>query len=241
MARNPTSNRATGARAWVKDLTPPVLLRAARHGSRRLRPGPTTPNATKLPIEQRDEYGAEFYDEVYEAEDRWDLPYWKMQWYASWAVIVDRIMLTEDPKVLDMGCGPGHLGRMLADRGLTKFVGFDFSEKRLAAARGLVPELRFEVADAYTTDLFETVDYGIATCCEFLEHLDGDLAILDRLPTGTRVLGTVPNYDATAHLRFFSSEAEVMDRYAPKFTDLRVDRVHNTGKGIEFVLDGHRS
>ena len=116
-------------------------------------------------------------------------------------------MTSEQPRVLDMGCGAGHLARLLADRGLTQYVGFDFSAKRLEQARELVPEFRFEVADVYETTLFETVDYTTVVCTEFLEHLEGDLEILARGTPGTRLLGTVPNYDADGHVRFFDTRA----------------------------------
>ena len=181
-----------------------------------------------------------FYDDVYELEDRWKLPYWQMQWYGSWAVVADRALHMDSPRVLDMGCGTGQLGRILCDRGLELFTGFDFSPKRLEYARRLVPEFRFELADAYTTDLFETVDYTLVTCCEFLEHLEGDLAVLGRIPSGNRVIGTVPDYDAKAHLRVFADEQEVRDRYGSHLTDLCVDRIRNTGGGSEFLIDGWR-
>jgi SAM-dependent methyltransferase len=226
-------------RSIARDFTPPVVLRTVRRARGGRGANGTTPARVNAQKSTGIEYGPDFYDDVFDAEERWTLPYWKMQWYASWAVLADRVIRSEDPRVLDMGCGPGHLGRLLVDRGVTTFVGFDFSPKRLEAARSLVPECRFELADAYKTDLFETVDYNIVTCCEFLEHLEGDLEVLGRIRSGTRVLGTVPSYDAKAHLRYFADEAEVMARYAPKFRDLTVDRVHNTGNGSEFLLDGN--
>jgi 2-polyprenyl-3-methyl-5-hydroxy-6-metoxy-1,4-benzoquinol methylase len=137
-----------------------------------------------------------------------------------------------------MGCGAGHLARLLADQGVEHYTGFDFSAKRLEQARLVVPEFRFEIADAYTTDLFETVDYTIVVCTEFLEHLEGDLEILGRIHSGTRVLGTVPNYDAKAHLRYFHSQTEVDDRYGPLFTDLDVAQIRNVGGGSEWLIDG---
>lgn len=184
------------------------------------------------------EYGADFYDETFENEDRWRKAYWKLIWYGSWAVIGDRVAHSDSPRVLDMGCGAGHLARLLADQGVDHYTGFDFSAKRLEQARLVVPEFRFEIADAYTTDLFDTVDYTIVVCTEFLEHLEGDLEILRRIHSGTRVLGTVPNYDAKAHLRHFDSKAEVEDRYGPVFTDLDVAQIRNVGGGSEWLIDG---
>lgn len=233
-------------RRFLKAWTPPALVKLARSTPSGAKPPSSKAQSERFhdnrgnDLATRTAHGPEFYDEVFESEDRWTLPYWKMQWYASWAVLSDRVQRSDRPKVLDMGCGPGHLGRMLVDQGVTDFVGFDFSAKRVEQAKLLVPECRFEVDDAYSTDLFATVDYNIVTCCEFLEHLDGDLEILDRIPSGTRLLGTVPNYDAQAHVRYFSSADEVVARYGAQFDGLRVDVIHNTGNGCEFLMDGIR-
>lgn len=231
----------SSARRVARDLVPPIVMRKLRTYRTRRTVASAPPDARSGLNPDRIEYGAEFYDESFENEDRWKLPYFQLSWYGSWSVIGDRVAAEPEPSVLDLGCGAGHLARLLADRGVRRYVGFDFSEKRLEHARSVVPEFRFEVADAYTTDLFDTVDYGIVTCTEFLEHLAGDLEILARVRSGVRVLGTVPNYDATAHLRFFDNADEVRERYEHCFTDLTVTRIHNISGSSEWLLDGHRS
>ncbi|MEU3016735.1 MULTISPECIES: class I SAM-dependent methyltransferase [unclassified Nocardiopsis] len=50
-----------------------------------------------------------------------------------------------DPRVADLGCGPGHLTALLRDLGLDAF-GLDLSPGMVAHARGAHPELRFEQA-----------------------------------------------------------------------------------------------
>lgn len=49
-------------------------------------------------------------------------------------------------RVLDIGCGPGHVGRFLSDRGL-EVCGVDLSPEMVHAARGLNPGMTFEVGD----------------------------------------------------------------------------------------------
>ncbi len=51
--------------------------------------------------------------------------------------------------VLDVGCGPGHVGRYLSERGIA-VVGIDLSPAMIEVARRLNPALRFEVADMRT-------------------------------------------------------------------------------------------
>jgi SAM-dependent methyltransferase len=230
------------ARALADDFTPPIVRRAARVARDRLRSAPGGGNGKPAgPLNpDKIEYGAGFYDDSFDTDDRWRKPYWKLGWYGSWAVIADRVMSRDGAKVLDMGCGAGHLSRLLADRGLQHYVGFDFSVKRLEQARVLVPEFRFEVADASTTDLFDTVEFNTVVCTEFLEHLDGDLEILARIHSGARVLGTVPNYDAHGHVRFFDTKDEVEQRYRPSFATLSVTQVRNAGDDAEWLIDGVR-
>lgn len=237
-------SRSVQLKRLALDITPPVIMRAVRSARQRRNgnapAGKAKPGtATKAPLNpDLIEYGADFYDETFENEDRWRKPYWKLIWYGSWAVIGDRVAAVPGARVLDMGCGAGHLAHLLADRGVEHYTGFDFSAKRLEQARVVVPAFRFEIADAYTTDLFETVEYDIVVCTEFLEHLEGDLQILERIRTGTRVLGTVPNYDAKAHLRYFHTADEVAARYSPLFANLTVTQIHNVGGGSEWLIDG---
>jgi SAM-dependent methyltransferase len=226
-------------RRVVIDVTPPILARAVRSARSRQNGASKQGAPVKGPLNpDLIEYGPEFYDETFEQEERWRKPYFKLIWYGSWAVIGDRVAGTTSPKVLDMGCGAGHLAELLAERGIVDYTGFDFSAKRLEQARRVVPAFRFEVADAYTTDLFDTVEYNIVVCTEFLEHLEGDLEVLDRIRRGTRVLGTVPNYDAKAHLRYFHSADDVKARYGPTFESLTVTQIRNVGGGSEWLLDG---
>jgi SAM-dependent methyltransferase len=211
-------------------------VRAARGGE----PGAHTP-APRAPGagSATSEFGADFYDESFEREGRWKLPYWELQWYGSWTAIAERITAaSDDPAVLDMGCGAGHFAALLHDRGVGRFTGFDFSEKRLAYAKTLVPDYDFVVADAYTTDLFTTAEYGTVVCTEFLEHLDRDVEVLQRIRSGARVLGTVPNYDAEAHVRVFPTKDAVVERYGVVLRDIRVDQVHNTTGTAEWLMDG---
>jgi SAM-dependent methyltransferase len=48
----------------------------------------------------------------------------------------------EGDLILDLGCGPGHIGRYLSDRGL-RMCGFDLSQRMVDLARQLNPGMRF--------------------------------------------------------------------------------------------------
>jgi SAM-dependent methyltransferase len=67
---------------------------------------------------------------------------------------LDRAMLdafverTAGGLVLDVGCGPGHVARYLADRG-AHVEGVDLSPAMIAEARAAFPDLAFRVADMF--------------------------------------------------------------------------------------------
>lgn len=54
--------------------------------------------------------------------------------------------LAPHAKALDVGCGPGHVGRYLSEHGLD-VVGIDLSPAMIEIARRLNPGMRFEVGD----------------------------------------------------------------------------------------------
>ena len=65
------------------------------------------------------------------------------------------------PKALDVGCGPGHVGGYLRERGLD-VTGMDLSPVMVGLARRLNPGLRFEVADMRNLTASDGAFGGIA-------------------------------------------------------------------------------
>ena len=60
-------------------------------------------------------------------------------------------------RVLDLGCGTGHLAGAIAAHGC-EVIGLDADEQMLATARAHYPHVRFEVADAHSFVLDAPVD-----------------------------------------------------------------------------------
>ncbi|HKS94603.1 MAG TPA: class I SAM-dependent methyltransferase, partial [Terriglobia bacterium] len=146
-------------------------------------------------------------------------------------------------RLLEIGCGSGQLALAIRDAGILEtYCGFDFSSQSIAYAKFRCPTLRFEVADAFKTDLFNSFDYDSALSTEFLEHVENDLTVLSRLRPGTKFIGTVPNFPFVSHVRHFNSCEEVAARYAPLLDDLSVVRVllNERGKSF-FILQGTRT
>jgi trans-aconitate methyltransferase len=212
----------------LREVVPPFLYRGMRASlgllTRREAPGPAR---------QRD---AAHYDQTFEEHDQWKIHYTQSRYYPVWTVVADRLIRRGVRSVLDIGCGPGQVGELLHDRGITGYIGIDFSAARIAHARQLCPTLRFEQRDVLANAALEEFIYDACLCLEFLEHVDRDKEVLRQLRPGTYFLGTVPDFPYMEHVRHFRSAEEVSARYAECFQDFRVDPIVAGPKRQTFFL-----
>ena len=86
----------------------------------------------------------------------------------------------------DMGCGPGHVGAVLADQGLS-VTGIDLSPEMVARARDLHPEMAFEVGTMTSLDVPSGRFNGIVAFYSII-HLVTDAEVDAALAEFHRVL-----------------------------------------------------
>lgn len=217
----------------LKQLIPPLVWRGICRIRRRWIGGPTSEP------EGRKEAG--WYDDVYAGSAEYAAHYTESRYYFMWSVIADRLIRSGARRVIDLGCGPGQVARLLCDKGLSEYCGLDFSAKSVELAGRICPEFEFRVADICKGDLLEAIEYDSLVTLEFLEHIDEDTEVLSRIRSGTHVLATVPNFPYVSHVRHFNNSGEVLARYGEYFDQLRVDTFleDKAGKAY-FLLDGKR-
>jgi hypothetical protein len=92
------------------------------------------------------------------------------------------------------------------------------------------------VGDAFETELFDEYRYDAVISTEFLEHVEEDLRIIEKIRPGARVYASVPNFPSAAHVRYFESAQEIYDRYIDYFDYLGVDVFPSNDKGRVFYL-----
>lgn len=199
--------------------------------------------AIGLPYDRPIQYGeknADFYDRTFSEDQSWRSHYTQSPYYFCWTVILDRLRRAGSKSILEIGCGSGQLALAIYEAGIAaSYCGFDFSKSRLEQAKNFCSHFRFEVADAFETDLFETVIYDTAISTEFLEHVERDLEVIEKLPAGTRFIGTVPNFPFISHVRHFSTCEEVVGRYGHYFDQFSVVPIlANAGGKTFFILEG---
>lgn len=89
-------------------------------------------------------------EEAQQARSGWNASLYDAKHAFVWKYGADLVSLLEPragERILDIGCGTGHLTSQIADSG-AQVVGVDRSSTMIAAARRSYPNLKFEVADA---------------------------------------------------------------------------------------------
>jgi len=106
-------------------------------------------------------------------------------------------------KVIEMGCGEGHLTKMIWDRQLD-VVGVDISKMKIARARDQYPAISFMQSDVLDLTLPEQ-GFDSVVLAEILEHISDDVGtqMLSKagqlLRPGGRLIVSVPNEDCIPH------------------------------------------
>lgn len=145
------------------------------------------------------------------------------RYFGGWIDVVDRynvtVSLTKGPRVLDIGCGEGLLGHLLADKkGIETITGVDACEEMVFVAMshvGAFVELYATEAEdmPFERNKFDTVVLG-----QVLEHvIDVDKVVnesLRVLKPGGRLIVNVPCDDIEPHgnhLHVFDSLQELLE------------------------------
>lgn len=184
---------------------------------------------------------ATWYNSRYSESAEYHKHYTESVYYPSWSLIVDRLKSRASDSVLDIGCGSGQFGAMLRDGGVSNYLGLDFCDEAISLAKTACPEFTFEAADVFQSRRLEEHGYDTVVSLEFLEHVERDLEVLERIRENTFFIGSVPNFPSDSHVRWFNSEAEVAQRYAPLFSDFRTDchLLNKSGRCL-YIMQGIR-
>jgi SAM-dependent methyltransferase len=132
-------------------------------------------------------------------------------------------------RVVDVGCGGGHLLQRLCERvPLDEVVGVDRAASAIARARKALPGARFLIQDLYETGSLD--GYDLVVCTEVLEHVrrptDAVRALVRICVESGVVLLTVPDGeqdDWEGHLNFWSERD--LRAFLEQFGDVNIERI----------------
>lgn len=175
-----------------------------------------------------EEKNSKWYDDAYTSRS---LDYYKNPqdyWYAPlWDAIIDNVSPTES--IADFGCGVGQFAKMCQLRDRYYVRGVDFSKKAVEISRLMNPDKDFVVATLKNKKTFD-FDFDVAVFCETMEHIDNDIEVLSYIPSGKKVIISLPTYDYTSHVRFIKTEKDIF-RYEEILSYTKTELIYlNNGK-----------
>lgn len=95
---------------------------------------------------------------------------WRMHYLGGMRVVLDQLQEWSFESLVDIGCGDGRFLRELHESYPDVVsLGVDYSERSIAMANGMNPQLQYEARNILEDDLDR--EYDVATCIEVLEHI----------------------------------------------------------------------
>jgi SAM-dependent methyltransferase len=168
---------------------------------------------------KRKEYPSTWYDKIYHQDkvkkDRYFLPPEKSNYFMLWSQAVEWIRNIDNPSLFDLGCGTGQFMDLAYRNGIIVTGGIDFSPEAVRMCQDRMPTHAklFSCQDLNVRPYNWLCPASVITLFEVLEHIKDDLGVLDALPSGQRVIFSVPSYECENHVRIFKTETDVQDRY----------------------------
>ena len=154
----------------------------------------------------------EFVETQYLCQARLDFLTYVAEYCVSVAAMIEG--KANPLRVIDVGCGTGHLLLALGNRlqQPLRLYGLDFSDSAIRRSKQLVPNAEFVVASVYEIPSPDD-NFDVITCTETMEHLERPKEALEEmfrvLKPGGHLVVTVPDGakdDWSGHANFWSAE-----------------------------------
>lgn len=157
----------------------------------------------------------------------------KCIYYNLWAKIID--FLTTEERVIDFGCGVGQFSKLAVKNRINYILGIDFSDFAISKAKEDNPDIQFMCKNLYDEDIFLMKDFDTAIFCEVLEHISDDIGVISKIPSGKRVIITLPTFNAESHVRYFLNTKEISDRYE-NILNISKTETAELSNGLKIIL-----
>jgi SAM-dependent methyltransferase len=177
----------------------------------------------------RREEGAAYYDAIYGRKGGYDTT----RFDHIYDVVIGWLEGTK-ASVLECGCGTGALADRIVRLGF-QYAGFDFSLQALRMCPPIVRPLVYR-ANAYDAEAWQCAETVIAL--EVFEHLD-DKRVLQHIPSGTRVIFSVPDFNSYSHVRVYPDIESIRVYYAGVLDITQHCTLTRSGKSIH-VCDARK-
>lgn len=138
----------------------------------------------------------------------------------------------KETSILEIGCGSGQLANLLFEKQRTNYLGIDFSKEAIELAKKTNKkyEEKFICRDFFTYAESNILNKStIYIALEVLEHINRDLELVRKLPTGSVIIFSVPNFKSFNHVRTYNTIYEISERY-PMIEILQYEKVYANQK-----------
>jgi 2-polyprenyl-3-methyl-5-hydroxy-6-metoxy-1,4-benzoquinol methylase len=157
----------------------------------------------KLYHENTIEKSKEYYNAIYKTSDKYKQDYSDIIYLPIYVKVLR--LLNRQDRILELGCGSGHLAHLLKDNDYNNYVGVDFSAQAIDQARKRTDQL-FVEQDVLNEDIW--INYDTIVSIEMFEHLDY-ASVLKKLNKGAQIIFSVPNFIIDSHLYCWQDEQEI--------------------------------
>lgn len=88
-------------------------------------------------------------------------------------LLISKINTKNEIKLLEAGCGEGHLASILLnDFENVNYTGFDIDKEMIQQAKDLMPSAQFHVGSIYNLNAYKQENFDLCLVSEVLEHLN---------------------------------------------------------------------
>jgi len=157
------------------------------------------------------EFTAKQYNDYYAGAGKKDYsaPYESSIYIKMWRDVY--IRLRPYKSILDLGCGTGQFAEGIPS--IVNYMGVDFSSVAIEQAKQRNKYFKFTCDDVFSAiGKMNLGKYEVVVMLEFLEHIWDDLRLMNQIK-GKRYIASVPSFMSDTHVRYFSSEHEVLEKY----------------------------
>jgi SAM-dependent methyltransferase len=152
-----------------------------------------------------------------------------------WERTLHHICVTE--RIFDLGCGVGQFENLALEYGDKIVRAIDFSKVAIDNAKKINPSIAdvFSVQNLMSKETYAFNDYDVVVMLEVLEHINNDLFIFQNIPSGKKIIFSVPSFMCKAHVRNFPYLKDVQNRYETYLHFITTEKIIHSVRGDKYI------
>lgn len=121
----------------------------------------------------------------------------------------------KETRICELGCGSGQFANMLFDHGYMEYTGIDFSSQAIELAKkaNSCYADQFVCENVFSYLWKEKNKDSLFVLFEILEHINKDVELCNRIPKGSIIIFSVPNFKSFNHVHTFANLDSVQSKY----------------------------